>query len=299
MSVLIMMSTYNGSKYIETQLDSILVQDYANIEVLIRDDGSTDNTCLLLENYSRKYPQITWYSGENIGVQRSFFDLINHADLGKNYYAFSDQDDQWLPDKISKAVEKLEKISPNIPALYCSDKIIVDSDLKELKTNVSRKVKNPSFGNALVQNICTGCTSVINCALLQLLKNKTPDFSIMHDWWIYLVASCYGLVLYDNCAYIKYRQHEDNTFGAIISKQKLFVYRIKQFNKPRGEIYHQLKEFRRIYKPVGQYKELLESVLRSESSIWGRFEVVFNCKLYRQKCIDNCVLKLVVLLGKL
>lgn len=299
MSVLILMSTYNGSKFIETQLDSILAQNYPDIKVLIRDDGSSDSTCQLLDIYSQRYSQISWYSGKNIGVQRSFFDLINHADLNYEFYAFSDQDDQWLPEKISKAIEILGRIEPNIPSLYCSDKIIVDYNLKELKTNVSRSVKKPSFGNALVQNICTGCASVINNALLQLVKNRTPEFAIMHDWWIYLVASCYGVVYYDDHAYIKYRQHDNNTSGAIVSKRKLLVYRINQLKKPRGEIYIQLKEFKRIYMPDEQHLKLLESVLQSEQSILGRFKVMFNHKLYRQKGIDNYVFKLVVLLGKL
>ena len=105
------MSTYNGEKYIKTQLDSILAQDYEEIDLLIRDDGSTDSTREILSAYAKKYSSITWYSGKNIGVQKSFFDLILKANLERDYYAFADQDDKWLPGKISRAVSILKEKS--------------------------------------------------------------------------------------------------------------------------------------------------------------------------------------------
>ena len=94
------MSTYNGE---------ILNQDYPEISLLIRDDGSTDGTVDILKEYAQKYRDIDYYVGENLGVQNSFFDLMKRADKRAYYYAFADQDDVWLPGKIKRAIELLER----------------------------------------------------------------------------------------------------------------------------------------------------------------------------------------------
>ena len=103
------MSTYNGEKYLREQIDSILNQDYPEISLLIRDDGSTDGTVDILKEYAQKYRDIDYYVGENLGVQNSFFDLMKRADKRAYYYAFADQDDVWLPGKIKRAIELLER----------------------------------------------------------------------------------------------------------------------------------------------------------------------------------------------
>ena len=314
MSVQILMSTYNGEKYIRTQLDSILEQDYRDIGILIRDDGSADATREIIKEYAEKYFNITWYAGENIGVQKSFFDLITKADLEKDYYAFADQDDKWLPGKISRAVSILERYPKDVPVLYCSDKIIVDEELRPLKVTVSRVMKKPSFGNALVQDMCTGCTAVMNKTLLKLIRNQIPDYVIMHDWWFYLTASCFGEVYYDKGSYILYRQHGNNTSGAMINKRTLLQYRIHQLFQPRGEIYCQTINFLHIYgkqeaSPVNQrgcfpqipYKnlKLLKDLLETRENIFYRIRLAVNPRLFRQKVADNIILKFIILIGKL
>lgn len=314
MSVQILMSTYNGEKYIRTQLDSILEQDYRDIGILIRDDGSADATREIIKEYAEKYFNITWYAGENIGVQKSFFDLITKADLEKDYYAFADQDDKWLPGKISRAVSILERYPKDVPVLYCSDKIIVDEELRPLKVTVSRVMKKPSFGNALVQDMCTGCTAVMNKTLLKLIRNQIPDYVIMHDWWFYLTASCFGEVYYDKESYILYRQHGNNTSGAMINKRTLLQYRIHQLFQPRGEIHRQAINFLDIYGkeeashinqrgcfPQIPYKnlKLLKDLLKTRENIFCRIRLAVNPRLFRQKVADNIILKFIILIGKL
>lgn len=308
MSVEILMSTYNGEKYIRTQLDSILEQDYRDISILIRDDGSSDSTCEILKEYARMYSNISWYAGKNIGVQKSFFELIQKADLEKDYYAFADQDDKWLPGKISRAVSILESYSNDVPVLYCSDKIIVDEELKPLKVTVSRIMKKPSFGNALVQDMCTGCTAVMNKKLISLIRAKIPEYVIMHDWWFYLTGTCFGEVFYDTESYILYRQHGNNTSGAMISKRGLIKYRLKQLLQPRGNIYRQNKEFFRIYVSdlpknhnlvSAENLNLLKDLLHTKASIYYRLKVIVNPKIFRQKYTDDLIFRLVLLIGKL
>ena len=304
MSVQILMSTYNGEKYIKTQLNSILEQDYQDIELFIRDDGSTDHTCEIIKEYADKYPCVTWYRGENLGVQKSFFDLITKADLGKDYYAFADQDDKWLHGKISRAVSILDTYSKEIPVLYCSDKIIVDEELKPLKVTVSRVMKKPSFGNALVQDMCTGCTAVMNKKLLKLIIRKIPNYVIMHDWWLYLTATCFGEVYYDEKSYILYRQHGNNASGAMVDKRELIRYRIRQLFKTRGEIYKQAEEFKlvciRHHFPISNTNlNLLNLLIYSKKKMKYRIAVLCTPQIYRQKLEDNIIFKIITIIGKL
>lgn len=312
MKIQILMSTYNGGRYIRTQLKSIVAQTIKNKTLLIRDDGSTDNTIEIIQEYQKQYPWIFYYQGKNIGVQKSFLELIQNSDPEADYIAFSDQDDEWLPEKLERAVECLQKLGsaqePSVPLLYCSDKIIVGEQLESLNVTVSRKVRKITFGNALVQNICTGCTAVLNHALLDLIK-KHPVAEmknlIMHDWWFYLTASCFGKVFYDKNAYIKYRQHGRNTSGAMISKRALLRYRLKQLRMPRGEIYRQAKAFQMCYADIlnlPQYsskKKSIHQLLEAEKTVKGKVKLACNRRFFRQKNFDDFVFRVIVLIGKL
>lgn len=302
MNIQILMSTYNGEKYIRTQLNSILEQEYQDFDLLIRDDGSTDHTCEIIKEYAENYPNITWYAGENLGVQKSFFDLILKANLEKDYYAFADQDDKWLPGKISRAVSILEKYPKDVPVLYCSDKTIVNDKLEPLKVTVSRVMKQATFGNALVQDMCTGCTAVMSKSLLKIIRYKIPDYVIMHDWWFYLTATCFGEVFYDTESYILYRQHGNNTSGAMVNKKELFQYRLKQLCSRRGQIYRQAEAFQKVFnenmipKPN---RKLLTLLLKSKQKQKYRLVAAANPLIFRQKFFDNIVLKVILLTGKL
>lgn len=308
MKIQILMSTYNGDQYIRTQLDSIVAQNIEEKELLIRDDGSTDGTVEIIQEYVKKNSWIQYYAGSNIGVQKSFFDLLRKADSNADYIAFADQDDEWLPDKLNRAIEILENKYQQSPALYCSDKIIVNEELEEVRVTVKRTVRKISFGNALVQNICTGCTAVVNHPLMQILQENIPqnlDRVIMHDWWLYLTASCFGKVYYDQDAYIRYRQHGSNASGAMVNQRRLACYRLKQLLKPRGEIYRQNELFLEVYKQkllVPRYLEeyrLLEKILKGEKNLCGRIKIACDRRYFRQKYSDDVIFRGILILGKL
>lgn len=313
MKIQILMSTYNGSQYIRTQLDSIAAQDIEEKSLLVRDDGSSDNTVEIIEKYREKNPWISYYRGENIGVQRSFLELMSQADEDADYIALADQDDEWLPDKLSRAVACLEKMKKesagsDVPLLYCSDKQIVGRDLEPLNVTVSRVVRKISFGNALVQNICTGCTAVANRTLIDLIKHcppEKPEYIIMHDWWLYLTAACFGKVYYDQEAHIRYRQHGNNTSGAMLNHWSLFKYRVTQLKEPRGQVYHQVEEFLACFRDeiyirgMTRNSSLCSEILISEESILKRIRLFFDLKCYRQKRVDDFIYRWLVLFGKL
>lgn len=255
----VLMSTYNGDEYLKEQIDSILAQDCekkagTKLKLLIRDDGSKDGTQKILGEYAKKYPEtIEWYQGQNVGVIKSFFDLVVKSDEKADYYAFSDQDDYWHKDKLSAGITNIDKMSKekdtkkNMPLLYCCSPMLVDENLKELNNEMTRKLKKPAFENAVVENIVTGCTLVMNKTLRDMAKAHQPEFTVMHDWWFYLLASCYGKVYYDMEQHISYRQHGSNTVGYNVSKTKEFKDRLKRFKRNRRNISRQLSEFVHIH----------------------------------------------------
>jgi len=296
--VQILLSTYNGEKYLKEQLDSLLNLNYNNISILIRDDGSVDNTINILKEYSNLYSKISYYQGNNIGVVNSFFDLIKHADISADYFAFSDQDDIWKKDKISRAIDILEQQEQGKALLYCGRTILVDSNLKPIVSNIKRQDVRPSFGNALIENICIGCTSVVNKLLLQLVMGHIPEYTVMHDWWFYLTASCYGKVYFDNDSFILYRQHNNNVLGSRATYFEEFKVRLRNYKRNRGKISRQIAEFNRLYNLDEGSKKLINYVIHAKKNQWYRLKIFFSNIIYRQRKVDNIIFKILFITGK-
>lgn len=206
--VAVLMSTYNGAQYLREQIESILRQKDVNVELYVRDDGSTDETIAILKEYDI-YINIHVDFAGNVGVVASFMDLLYNVPKRYEYYAFSDQDDFWLEEKIKVAIDKIkEKTSP---CLYFSRKEYVDEKLQPLPLD-DYKVRGTSIGFALMNSCASGCTMVFNRALHDKLCLHRPEaqYMSMHDAWVYIVAAAIGEVIYDSDSYILYRQHGDN-----------------------------------------------------------------------------------------
>ncbi len=297
-NVQILMSTYNGERYLREQLDSILKQSYQEWRLLIRDDGSTDSTIDIIEEYMRNDTRIHFYKGENLGVRNSFFNLMINTDLSSDYYALSDQDDVWLEDKISRAVVMMES-DQKIPTLYASATQLADQELRPIKSQIRRPVLVPSFGNALVENICTGCTCMMNRELLTLVREHIPDFTIMHDWWLYLTASAFGKVIYDMESYILYRQHGDNIVGTKATYLEEFKSRISRYKGNRGNIRRQTEEFIRQYSLDKTMRLLAEEIISYKQSLEIKIKLIFSKDVYRQRRIDNLIFKMLLIFNEM
>lgn len=223
------MSTYNGELYIREQLDSILNQNHVDVQLCIRDDGSSDNTISILSEYKQNYPKkIEVLNGENIGWKESFFGLLQYAAFHHNtaeYFAFADQDDIWLPEKLAIAIQKIGET--NRPTLYCGNQFYY-KDGKNYGIVREAEVYS-TYKNCLVRNYATGCTIVFNKALLSLLARGKPNLDVAHDYWLYQVATLCGKVIIDRDAHILYRQHENNQIGAKAGKFKIWKRRIHDF----------------------------------------------------------------------
>lgn len=213
MKLCVLLSTYNGERYLKAQLESLLHQTLPGAEILARDDGSRDGTCAILRAYAEK-GALRWYAGENLGPARSFWKLIQDAGEA-DFYAFCDQDDVWDADKLETAVRALAGSDSEKPALYCGDVRVADEKLRVVAEHMVRPAP-ADYPHALLKNLAPGCTYVFNRAARELLRRYDADsLGIeLHDWTAYQLAACFGSVVYDPTPHMRYRQHGDNAIGA-------------------------------------------------------------------------------------
>lgn len=300
--VTILMSTYNGEEYLKEQLNSLLNQTYKNIEILIRDDGSTDNTLEILKKYSESYDNISFYTGKNLKPAKSFLDLIKKAEKSK-YYAFSDQDDVWDKDKIEIAIKMLEKEDYNLPKLYFSNTKLVDKNLNELK-NIRKIYKDKlNIGNALIENVATGCTVVFNDKLIELLKRINFDDienGFMHDSLAYRICFATGSVIFDEIPHISYRQHGNNAIGNssnIFDKIKKRKKSLKNTLNLRSKMSKFILErFNKELKKEN-YK-FVEMIANYNNTTRNKVKLLFCKDINRMNFWDNIMFKLAIIAGK-
>ena len=285
--VQILLSTYNGEKYLNEQIESIQKQKGAEINILVRDDGSTDSTTHMLSKWQED-GVLEWYKGENIGPARSFMNLLREAPKA-DYYAFCDQDDVWDENKILIAIENLDKTKKKVPALYFSRTQVVDQNLLPIKgINYPQRVY--TFGNALIKNNCTGCTMVFNKNMLDIAIMYEPSFIAMHDYWIYLLClSIEGNVIYDVNTYIKYRQHSNNVVGGKQSLVKEYYNKFRILisrSKTRFKIANELKLG---YYDVMSYKnrEIIDKVTNYNKSMKDKLKLIFDKDIRTNNLKDN------------
>lgn len=207
--VQVLMSTHNGREYVREQIDSVLRQTGVRVRLLVRDDGSTDGTPEVLQSFEDD-ERVRIVSGRNLLLPWAFFHLLDESDDTADYWALADQDDVWLPDKLRRAVIVLGEVQE--PGLYCARVLVVDAHLAPLYKHPLPR-RGPSFANALVQNIATGCTIVVNRQARNVLRGRWPRYAVMHDAWLYLVVAGTGVVRYDPTIVVEYRQHTRNAVG--------------------------------------------------------------------------------------
>lgn len=302
-TVQVLISTYNGEEYICSQIESILAQKDVNVKILVRDDGSTDSTPQILYEYSKEYENISYIRGKNCGVVASFFRLFELADPEADYYALSDQDDIWDSDKLSIACKMLDdNKEKDLPALYCCESVITDDEMNTLADESQDNNKThiiPDFKNALIENIARGGGCVFNAALLKNIQIAKPEGVYMHDWWLYLVASCFGTVIHDPEAHYKYRQHQGNVLGASTSFIGKFKRRLKQSKENKGHIEKQILAFNRMYKIPEDKQTSVDVILKHKTSKKYRIKGFSGKYVFRQNKLDNLIFRFLFLTNHL
>ncbi|WP_297931939.1 glycosyltransferase [uncultured Coprobacter sp.] len=297
-NVAVLMSTYNGEKYLKAQIESILSQrgDF-HLDLCVRDDGSTDRTRAILESYAAE-GKLTWYYGENLGPAKSFFDLLYHSP-NYEYYAFSDQDDVWFPDKIQHAISALKEYGDH-PSLYFARGKTVDSDLNEL----SQKERTPvlNLQSIAVCSFAAGCTMLFNKTLAGILRsNSIPNQSIMHDYFVLLLCKAVGGdIFFDDRYVMYYRQHGNNVIGSVVGVKNKIIDRLKMIFVPcKVSIANQASEILRLYNEEVDFpsKKILRCVADYKHRISCRLKLVLSPKVKSYSCLASFVVKLSLLLG--
>lgn len=295
-TIQILLATYQGASFLDQQIESLLTQDYPHVHIVARDDGSTDATPDILATYAQR-GVLRWTAGENLGVKRSFYRLLTEVD-DAFAYAFCDQDDVWMPDKLSRAAQHLQQHPATEPVLYFTHTALVDANLQLSNPRYPIMHKPPAFGNALVQNVVVGCTLVMNHTARLLLTRIQPDWDAirMHDWWAYLVISAHGTVIYDPYASVYYRQHGNNQVGS----RNRAGQRWQRTLNPTRIITRQAAELQRCYSatlPLDQAQLLTRFLGKVRWS--RRIQLVFDDALYRQRTRDHLIFKLLLLFNRL
>lgn len=301
MKTIVLMSTYNGEKYLKEQLDSLLNQDLKPTKILIRDDGSRDDTVNILEEYASNYSFIEYYCGENKGPAKSFFELINKAE-GYDYYALCDQDDVWFNDKLSSAVNMLEKENKDIPLLYAGRFTITDEHLNPIESDISKLYSFSDFSHALIYHTAPGCTFVFNDEAKKLITkyDVEKEYMIIHDAIIHKVVTMFGKMVLDNVPHMYYRQHQRNAIGLTAKKTTEIVHRINNFVSGYIKNYRSntAKSLLNVYgnECSKENKELLNIVANYMDNSKLKKELI-NRECFKSNTINDLFFKILVLIN--
>lgn len=285
MTVNVLMSAYNGSRFIKEQIDSILAQHGVSVTLTVRDDGSSDNTHKILKGYG---DVLNWYKGENLGPAYSFMSLLEDAE-DADFYAFSDQDDYWLPDKLKVATDMMY-CDKSIPALYFSRTQLTDASLMPIK--IVKTDPLLTFGESLVYEFIPGCTMVMNRRLRDIVIQYHPKYIPMHDVWIYSVAQAVGAKIYfDKTPHILYRQHGNNTIGQGYSVWHEWCRRTRRFIGGEQSRYRRACEIKIGYEHMMGYenRNIVCQFVEAKTDIRKRLSLFMD---KRFACSDQQTLKL-------
>ncbi|MCC8081991.1 MAG: glycosyltransferase family 2 protein [Lachnospiraceae bacterium] len=293
--IAILMAVFNGEKFLEEQLDSLLAQTHSAWTAYIHDDGSTDGTLSILENYAARYPdRFVRIDGVPTGSSRdNFFYLFQCVDAP--LYMCCDQDDVWLPDKIEQTLRRMQEIdaAPEKPCMVYTDLTVADESLHVIAESMDRYQKlnmaDAGISHVLVQNVATGCTMMANRSLRdRMLQLREPDSVIMHDWWAALVAAQFGVMCYLDRPTILYRQHSGNDTGA--QQAGLRLYLDKLFHQKK-EIHDSVEAFR---KQAAVFAETFSLPEDSVVAVYARINTFSKCKrlkIYRKYKIKKSPLQ--------
>lgn len=234
----ILLSTYNGEKYLCEQLDSLLYQTYQNIVITVRDDQSNDSTQLILARYKENYPtKITIIPSDiNLGSTMSFYTLLLNS--SSPYVMFCDQDDVWYLDKVETSLDLMVKNETQDPCMVFTDLEVVDRNCKQISPSLLKRMKiEPSLlvkdvEKMVALNPVAGCTTLLNrAAASKILKIGLFPQEVIHDHWMAIIVKMFGNVLYLDRPTLKYRQHGFNQVGDLNVDKKYLFGRILNIKK--------------------------------------------------------------------
>ena len=277
----ILLATYNGSKYLHEQLDSILSQSYENINVIIRDDGSSDNTVMIIKEYEQKDNRVKLLSDNlgNLGFVRNFEELMKNST--SEYLMFSDQDDIWYNNKVETSYKRIkaieEKNGKSCPILVHTNSKIMNYETRTKSLFISDCAKNSSFENSFFNFFVQGSTMLINGSL----KREALPFSkevYLHDRYLHLIAEFIGIRSYVDAPTMDYRQHSNNEIGS----------RVNVIDKIKNKRYFNLKDRELLIFLDNTYSAKLDEIKKEKMDA---YKLIVNNNISRFKRLKLCIKK--------
>lgn len=301
--VAILLCTYNGSRFLGEQLESFVRQTHKNWVAYASDDGSSDDTLLLLSKYQLMLgkDRLILLNGPREGFARNFLSLVKNRSITADYFAFSDQDDIWFEDKLERSIANATVT--NIPTLYCSRTRLISAD-RQVQGYSPLFSAAPAFANALVQSIAGANTMLINSQARELLA-QTPDDAVIvaHDWLTYLlVTGCGGTVFYDPQPTLDYRQHSENLIGAnngmrdrLVRLAKMWTGRFSEWSTQNLLVLNSFEQ-----KMTPQSQRTMEQFAKArQSSFFARLYLMKKSGIYRQTLPGNISLFIAACLNRI
>lgn len=301
--IAILLCTFNGAQYLAEQISSIDAQHIENIDIWVSDDGSSDNTMSILRECQQSWNkgQFEIVEGPRKGFHENFLSLVCNSRIDADFYAFSDQDDIWESDKLTRAIGYLKE-QVETPALYCSRTALIAECGKPLNRMSPLFSKPPSFANALVQSIAGGNTMVLNKQAHTLLRTAGRQDIVSHDWWAYLlVAGAGGYIYYDSVPSVNYRQHDHNEIGAnvgFLAKLKRLGGVLKGNFSTWNELHVEALTNSHLILTRQNLQKLSFFIKARNSFLFKRIFFLRKAGVYRQTTEGNIALWLAVLLKK-
>lgn len=293
-----------AEEYLRQQLDSILNQTHRNLSIWVSDDGDDQVTRDVLAEYQGRLPvgRLSVVEGPRKGFAANFLSMVNRKEIEADYYAFSDQDDIWEPQKLERALDKLQGLARIGPALYGSRTRLIDEKGGEIGQS-PLFARPPSFRNALVQSMAGGNTMVFNRTAKELLSKAGMLDVVSHDWWAYLlITGAGGEAIYDPDPWIRYRQHGGNLMGANVSiwarllrLRWLFQNRFRAWNVVNLSALDEVRDLL-----TAENRRVLELFVNArKSGLVTRCALLIKIGVYRQTRTGNMGLLLAAITNKL
>ena len=293
--VKVLLSTFNAGEHLMPLLQSVWSQEDVEVLLHVRDDGSTDGTREAVAHLVQ-LGAVAVDLGSHVGPCRSYFSLLTTAGVEGEYVALCDQDDVWLPGKLSRAVSLLEG-SARRPSMYCGRLVFTDFNLNSVGLSPVPR-RRLSLSNALVENVALGPTIVMNARGWELIATEVPDYAVMHDAWAYVVFSALGTILYDVEPHLLYRIHDRNHVG--IQRNRLVrLYRAARYRLGdyMSDHINQAREFERLFgDEIGNDDKAVLTRFCEDAPGWSSaLGYALKPGVYRQSESDDFILRAVSL----
>ena len=294
--VAVLLSTYNGHRYLRELVDSVLAQEGVDVMLQVRDDGSTDDTIEILESYHDA--RISIRKGKNLKPALSFLSLLRECQDAE-YYAYCDQDDFWYKDKLITAIRAIRDLRD--PALFISTYDVCDENLKRLFTYDMHFDDPLRLQDVLLYRAPSACNMVFNHALREVINRSDPAYVRMHDFWTLIVALSHRYrIVTENVPLMKYRQHEGESVGITPSVWTRVKRLVHSSSKGNHERWRQAREAYEAYKDEipAEEKDILETMVRYRESPANKMKLLKDSRFHTSSRYINILFKMSVFAGK-